>query len=69
VQALPGLNAQFVWHTFDSDFGDTHYGNEWDASIGFKLGPMGLLAKYAAYEADLLGADTEKFWLQAEYSF
>jgi hypothetical protein len=69
IKALPGLNAQVVWHTYDSDIGGIDYGSEWNASLGFKLGPVGLLAKYATYQADLFGADTEKFWLQAEYAF
>jgi hypothetical protein len=74
VKLLPGLNAAVTWHRFDSDVGSLAYGNEWDASLGFKLGKVGLLAKYADYRrrgaqdfaADL---DTEKFWLQAELAF
>ncbi len=69
VKALPGLNAVVTWHQYDSDFGDTEYGTEWNASVGFKLGPVGLLAKYADYNAVGFGPDTQKFWLQAEYSF
>jgi hypothetical protein len=69
LKALPGLNAQVVWHGFDSAFGGIGYGEEWDASLGFKLGPVGLLAKYANYQAAGFGADTQKFWLQAEYGF
>lgn len=69
VPALPGLNANVTYHQFDSDFGGLDYGSEWDASLGFKLGPVGLLAKYANYQADKFAADTEKFWLQAEFGF
>lgn len=69
VKALPGLNASVTYHRFESDMGDAHYGNEWDASVGIKLGPVGLLAKYADYKAKEYGLDTRKFWLQAEYSF
>jgi hypothetical protein len=69
VKALPGLNASVTYHRFDSDIGNIHYGNEWDASVGFKLGPVGLLAKYADYKAKGLGVDTQKFWLQAEIAF
>ncbi|WP_018076010.1 alginate export family protein [Novosphingobium nitrogenifigens] len=69
-KALPGLNAGFVWHRFDSDVGNLHYGNEWDASVGFRLGKVGLLAKYASFSASAPGfVDTTKYWLQAEYSF
>lgn len=66
---VPGLKAAVTYHDFDSDKGGFNYGSEWDASIGFKLGPAGILAKYANYDANSLGVDTEKFWLQAEVSF
>lgn len=69
VKALPGLNAAVTWHRFDSDFGSVHYGDEWNASLGFKLGPVNLLAKYADYNAKGLGADTRKLWLQLEFAY
>ncbi|WP_336980807.1 alginate export family protein [Altererythrobacter fulvus] len=68
VKALPGLNAAVTWHSFESDFGGADYGSEWDASLGFKLGKVGLLAKYASYHADGFGADTDKLWLQASFA-
>jgi hypothetical protein len=69
VKALPGLNAAVTFHRFESDLGSTHYGDEWDASLGFKLGRVNLLAKYARYEAATFGTDTSKLWLQAEIAF
>ena len=69
VPFLPGLKADLTYHQFDSDFGGLDYGSEWDASLGFKLGPVGLLAKYANYDAEGFAVDTEKFWLQAEVNF
>ena len=66
---LPGLRAELTYHEFDSDFGGREHGSEWDASLGFKLGPVGLLAKYANYDASGFAVDTEKFWLQAEVAF
>ena len=69
VKLVPGLKASVTYHEFDSDKGGLDYGDEWDASLGFKLGPVGILAKYANYNADAFAVDTEKFWLQAEYSF
>ena len=66
---LPGLKADVVYHEFDSDFGGLDYGSEWNASLGFKLGPVGLLAKYANYDSAGFAVDTEKFWLQAEVGF
>ncbi|MET1755116.1 alginate export family protein [Novosphingobium sp. RD2P27] len=69
VKALPGLNAAVVYHQFDSDVGDIEYGTEWDAHVAFKLGQVGILAKYANYRAaNPRTTDTEKFWLQAEFA-
>lgn len=69
VPFLPGFKAGLTYHKFESDFGGLDYGSEWDASLGFDLGPVGLLAKYANYDAEVFAADTEKFWLQAEIGF
>jgi hypothetical protein len=69
VAALPGLKFDLIYHEFDSDFGGIEYGSEWDASVGFKLGPVNLLAKYAAYDRRAFAVDTDKFWLQGEISF
>ena len=68
VKALPGLIVAIAFHQFDSDAGNVEYGTELDASAGFKLGRVGLLAKYADYDAKDFGVDTRKFWLQAEWS-
>jgi hypothetical protein len=74
IKVLPGLNAAVTWHSFDSDVGGLDYGDEWNASLGFKIGKVAMLAKYATYQrhggADFAGdLDTEKFWLQGEVSF
>jgi hypothetical protein len=70
VKALPGLNAAVSWHQFDSDFGNLEYGTEWNASLGFKVGPVVLLAKYADFKtASGAFPSTRKYWLEANYSF
>jgi len=69
VAVMKGLNASVTYHRFDSDVGGMDYGSEWDAVLGFKIGKIGLLAKYANYDADEFGTDTEKFWLQASFSY
>lgn len=69
---VPGVgtfNAAVAYHQFDSDFGGIDYGSEWDASVGFRVGPVGMLVKYADYDASGFGVDTRKLWVQAEYSF
>jgi hypothetical protein len=69
VKALPGLNAAVTYHRYNSDFGSVHYGDEWNASLGFKLKRVSILAKYADYDAAGFGVDTKKFWLQLEMSY
>jgi len=69
VKMFPGLNANIAFHQFDSAKGDIEYGTEWDASAGFKIGKVGLLLKYANYDAEDFGVDTRKLWLQAEWGF
>lgn len=69
VRALPGLNAAITFHRFESDVGKLHYGDEWNASLGFKLGRANLLAKFASYAADAFGVDTRKVWLQVDLAY
>jgi Alginate export len=69
VTALPGLNANVAYHRFNSDVGSVHYGDEWDASLGFKIKQFTILGKYARYNADLFGVDTTKLWLQIEVAY
>lgn len=69
IGALPGLQASLTYHEFDSDFGSFDYGTEWDASLGFAVGGIGILAKYARFNSSGFAADMRKFWLQAEIAF
>ena len=69
VKALPGLNAAVTYHRYESDIGSVHFGDEWDASLGFKVKRFAVLAKYADYNAAGFGADTRKFWLQVELAY
>ncbi len=68
IRALPGLSANLAWHRFDSATGNIAYGSEWDASLGFRLGPFTMLVKYADYDARRFGTDTRRLWLQMEWS-
>ena len=69
ITAIPGLNAAVTWHKFGSDLGGTDFGHEWNASLGFRISRVAVLAKYAAYSARGFGVNTKKFWLQAEAAF
>lgn len=70
VKGLPGgIFVLASYHEFDSDFGGFDYGVEFDAVVRFKVGPIGLLAKYGNYQSDGFGPDTERFTMQAAVSF
>lgn len=69
IPVLGGITTAVTYHNFDSDSGSISYGDEWDASAAFALGPFAALVKYANYNADLFGVDTEKLWLQLGYKF
>ncbi|WP_340122945.1 alginate export family protein [Methylobacter svalbardensis] len=59
-----------VYHDFTDDTGSLHYGKEWDFQATKKFGKhYSLLAKYAYYDADQFGTDTQKIWLQGNISF
>ncbi len=69
VKVLPGLAASITGHRFSAAQGNSHFGNEIDASVGFKRGAMSVLAKFADYRARAFGTDTRKFWLQMELAY
>ncbi len=59
-----------VYHNFTDDTGQLQYGKEWDFLATKKFGKhYSLLAKYAYYNADSFGTDTQKIWLQGNVSF
>ena len=66
---LDAINASIVYHRFDSDRLDLHYGNEWNALISAKKGRWSATAKLAAYDADEFATDTRKLWLQLEWAY
>jgi hypothetical protein len=69
VAGLDAINALVVYHRFDSDILDQHYGNEWDASLSAKKGKWTATAKLASYDADDFATDTRKLWLQLEWAY
>jgi hypothetical protein len=70
IPGLPGgITAMATYHEFDSDFGGIDYGTEFDAVLSGKIGPVAVLAKYANYQADNFGVDTQRFTLQAEIKY
>jgi Alginate export len=69
VKKLPGLNVAVTYHKFDSDKLNLKYGNEWDATLGFKISKFTVGAKYANYNSKGFSVDTEKFWFDLGYAF
>ncbi|HVT73993.1 MAG TPA: alginate export family protein [Lacunisphaera sp.] len=62
--------TRLVYHDFRSDNGSFDYGREWDAQISHKLGRFWtVLAKAAHYDGKPPYFDTDRLWLQTEFSF
>ena len=61
-----GFNA--TWHDFTSDRLRRHYGAEVDLLATLKTGSQAFSVRYAHYEADRFATDTDKFWLQLDWS-
>lgn len=66
---LSGVTLQAIWHRFDSDRRDQHYGDEIDLSASAKVKKIALSARYARYDARSLASDTDKFWLQIDWAY
>lgn len=69
VTAIPGLQAGVSWRRFTSAVAGRNYGQEWDANLGFQVRGVGILARFADYRAHDFGANTRKFWLQADFRY
>lgn len=68
--AFRGLTLRIAYHDFASTRGNLSYGNEWDALFAYPLSKrIGLLAKFASYDAKDLATDTRKVWFQVEAKF
>lgn len=64
------LTANVAWHDYQSDRLNIHYGQEWNASLGWAFAPKwNALLKLANYQADDIGFDVKKTWLSVEYVY
>nr|WP_089220202.1 alginate export family protein [Sphingomonas laterariae] len=63
------VSVQAIYHRFDSDRQDQHYGNEIDLQATARFGRITLLAKYADYDAKAFMTDTRKAWLSIEWVY
>lgn len=66
---LTGVSLQAVWHRFDSDRLDQHYGDEWNLIASAKVKKTALSVRYAKYEARAMATDTQKLWVQADWTY
>ncbi|WP_312518742.1 alginate export family protein [Stutzerimonas nitrititolerans] len=69
---LLGGTLQAWYHDFRAERGSEQYGTEIDVGYSRPVPLLkGLVAtvKYAAYDADDNGVDTDKFWAQLQYSY
>ena len=57
-----------VWHHFDSDRADQHYGDEIGLALTAKRGRTGGSVRYAHYRADAFATDTDRLWLTLEWA-
>lgn len=72
--SLPLLGGTLtgMYHDYRAELGSSHYGDEYNLSYARPIpGVKGLvgLIKAARYDADDLYVDTDKLWLQMQYSY
>ncbi len=68
---LLGGSLQAWYHDFRAETGSSQYGEEFDVAYGRAIPGvknLSALVKYAQYDADDFGVDTQKLWLQLQYS-
>ncbi|MCI4588945.1 alginate export family protein [Sphingobium sp. BYY-5] len=68
VGSLDAVNLGASWHHFTSDRMHRAYGDELDLLAGMKYGHYALSARYAHYRADGFATDTDKGWLQFDWT-
>ena len=65
-----GTLVQVTYHDFNAEEGNADYGDEIDIAIAKQVHKnVHLLLKYANYNADDFGTDTQKAWLQVTVAF
>ncbi len=66
---VAGIKLVGVYHDFSADRGGADYGTELDLLAVKTTGKHSVGVKYASYNADTLGTDTDKLWLFAATGF
>lgn len=68
--ALGGVKLAFIYHDFSANEGSADYGSEYDLVAGYAFNTTySVELKYAHYDADNFGVDTDKMWLTLEAKY
>ena len=62
------VTLQAAWHRYESGRLTRHYGDELNLLASAKFGRTTASARFADYQADLFATDTQKFWLQLDWT-
>ncbi|BBB11924.1 hypothetical protein [Sphingopyxis sp. FD7] len=68
VGPLNAVTVQAAYHAFRSDRAARAYGDEIDLLASAKLGKLTGSLRYAHYKADSFATDTDKLWLQFDWT-
>ena len=62
------VTLQAAWHRYESDRLTRHYGDELNLLASAKFGKTTASVRFADYQADGFATDTQKFWLQLDWT-
>ncbi|HEY0623489.1 hypothetical protein [Sphingomonas sp.] len=62
------VTLQAAWHRYESDRLTRHYGDELNLLASAKFGKTTASVRFADYQADRFATDTQKFWLQLDWT-
>ena len=68
IGLLKAVTLQAVYHAYRSDRASRAYGDEIDLLASAKFGKVTASTRYARYRADSFATDTDKFWLQLDWT-
>ncbi|MDR7060204.1 MULTISPECIES: hypothetical protein [unclassified Sphingopyxis] len=68
VGPLKAVTLQAAYHDYRSDRASRSYGDEINLLASAKLGKVTAAARYAHYNPDTFATDTDKFWLQLDWT-
>ncbi|RYD68357.1 MAG: hypothetical protein EOP58_00850 [Sphingomonadales bacterium] len=66
--SLIAVTFSASFHRFSSDRLALHYGDELDLLASARIDRFLVSARFAHYRADKFATDTDKFWLQIDWS-